>query len=114
MRALVIYAISFSIRVIRNTLVTIFWSPCFTVYSLLTTSLINVFFYILTDFIPIFFILRIHYKNYSYQHPVMQEGENIEVSTTMQNNSATDLVSGASSPASINSDKHSGFEALFN
>jgi hypothetical protein len=44
----------------------------------------------------------------------MQEGENIEVSTTMQNNSATDLVSGASSPASINSDKHSGFEALFN
>ena len=44
----------------------------------------------------------------------MQEGENIVVSTTMQNNSATDLVSGASSPASINSDEHSGFEALFN
>ena len=64
-RALVVFAFAYSLRVIRNTLVTIYWTPCFPVHRQLTTNLVNLIFYVLSDWIAIFFMLRVHSKNYS-------------------------------------------------
>lgn len=63
--ALFVFAFAYSLRVIRNTLVTIYWAPCFAVHRQLTTNLVNMIFYILCEWIAIFFMMQVHNKNYS-------------------------------------------------
>ena len=82
-RALFVFAFAYSLRVIRNTLVTIYWAPCFPVHRQLTTNLVNLIFYILSDWIAIFFMLKVHSKNYSAkpaekpeEDPLAEEYEN--------------------------------------
>lgn len=64
-RALFVFAFAYSLRVIRNTLVTIYWYPCFPVHRQLTTNFVNLIFYLLSDWIAIFFMLQVHRINYS-------------------------------------------------
>lgn len=72
--ALLVFAFAYSLRVIRNSLVTILWEPCFPVHRQLTTNLVNLIFYLLSDWIAIFFMLRVHNKNYSdTARPLIEE-----------------------------------------
>ena len=66
--ALVIFTVCYSLRVIRNSLVVYFWSPCFTVHRDLTTNFVNTIFYIISDWFAIFAMLRVHHHNYSKEH----------------------------------------------
>lgn len=63
--ALIIFAVSFIVRVIRNTVLVVIWDPCYTVNHLLFTSLFNLLFYIICDFVPVAVMLRMHQVNYS-------------------------------------------------
>lgn len=58
--ALRIFAFSYVVRVFRNTILVLFWDPCFTVNNLIETSSLNLLFYVVCDFIPVAFMLRMH------------------------------------------------------
>jgi len=63
--ALLVFTFAYSLRVVRNTIVTIFWAPCFPVHRQLTTNLVNLVFYLLSEWVAMFFMLRVHHRNYS-------------------------------------------------
>jgi hypothetical protein len=58
--ALLIFGFSFMIRVIRNTVLVFLWDPCYTVNHLVQTTVYNLVFYVLCDFIPVAFMLKMH------------------------------------------------------
>ncbi len=62
--ALLIFAVCYTIRVIRNTLVVIYWTPCFTVHRDLTTNFVNTLFYLISDWFAILAMLSVHHNNY--------------------------------------------------
>lgn len=62
--ALLIFAVCYTFRVIRNTLVVIYWTPCFTVHRDLTTNFVNTLFYLISDWFAIFAMLSVHHNNY--------------------------------------------------
>lgn len=56
---------SFSLRVIRNVAIVIWWKPCYCVNNLTSTSIINALFYLLAEFLPCFIVIAYHQRNYS-------------------------------------------------
>jgi hypothetical protein len=62
--ALLIFAVCYTVRVIRNTLVVIYWTPCFTVHRDLTTNFVNTLFYLISDWFAIFAMILVHHNNY--------------------------------------------------
>lgn len=86
-----VFAFAYSFRVLRNAFVTIFWVPCFPVHRQLTTNFVNLIFYIMSDWIAIFFLLRVHDKNYG-----IKSIKEKKLSTTFEEvNAGTLTVSGS-------------------
>ena len=82
--ALVIFAVCYTIRVIRNLLVVIYWTPCFTVHRDLTTNFLNTIFILSSDWFAILAMLIVHHINYK-ERPLVETSKASESSTEKDN-----------------------------
>jgi len=71
--ALIIFTCCYTLRVVRNTIVTIFWAPCFTIHRQLISDLTNIGFYFLSDWIAIYSMLKVHHKNFRIEDDKLDE-----------------------------------------
>lgn len=68
---LAMFGTCYTLRVIRNVLLVIYWGPCYTVHRDLTTNFLNTIFLLCSDGMAIFGILIVHHKN--YKNPTVEE-----------------------------------------
>jgi len=112
--ALIIFAVCYTIRVIRNSLFVYFWEPCFTVHRDLLTNFVNTIFYFISDWFAIFAMLNVHHKNFNTKPELEKSASKAdEITNTEQENfthreEAISRLSPASSKNSLNSSSREG------